>query len=123
MSYRISPNKRSQSYVKYGQGAFILYSICKAKSLSNFEFLCILEICRMKYYSNWTKNSLVHLNIFILINLCSLSYSDIRIFLEGELLLGRALLLEEIWYALRKRELCASAKKESIHVILHSWQV
>ena len=31
---RISPHKQSQSYAKDGWVAFILYPICKAKSLS-----------------------------------------------------------------------------------------
>ena len=37
--YRISPNKVSGTYAKHRKGAFILYSIYKAKSLSNFVFI------------------------------------------------------------------------------------
>ena len=45
----ISPNQCSLSYAKHGYGGFILYPFCKAKSLSNFVFVCVLEIVRMKY--------------------------------------------------------------------------
>ena len=48
----------------------------------------------MKYYSSQRK---ISSNIVILINKCSLCYLDLKVFQEGELLLGRALLLGEIW--------------------------
>ena len=51
ITYRISPNKRSGSYAKYKYGTFILRPICKAKSLSNFVFSCVLEIVKTKYKS------------------------------------------------------------------------
>ena len=42
--YRISPNKHSRSYAKHRLGAYVLYPICKAKSLSNFVYHCVLEM-------------------------------------------------------------------------------
>ena len=47
--YGISPNKRSRGYAKHRWGAFILYPICKAKSLSNFEYLFVLDTFKTKY--------------------------------------------------------------------------
>ena len=46
-------------------------------------------------------------------NLCSFDYQDLRIFLEGELLLGRRLFLEEIRYGQMN---CYPSEKETIRL-------
>ena len=57
----------------------------------------------MKYVKIKLKdNSSNSSNTVILINKCSLGYHDLRVFQEGELLLGSVLLLEEIWYFLQQ---------------------
>ena len=81
-AYHISPNKCSRSYAKHRRGAFILDQICKAKSLSNFVYLCVLEMfnslpnnkfldcsklialaddkinltCKQKFFLEWVEN-------------------------------------------------------------------
>ena len=77
-----------------------LYFEPKAKKSVQFWFFCVLEIGKINHKSNWRKYmySSTSLNIILLINLCSLGYHDLRVFLEGELLLGRALLSVEIRY-------------------------
>ena len=46
---RISPYKHSWSYAKHKQETFILYKICKTKSLPNFVSRYPLEIVKAKY--------------------------------------------------------------------------
>ena len=62
--------------------AFILYPIFNAKTLSNFVFFCGFEIVRIKYSSDYRKYSSNSSSIVILINLCSLDYHDLILFLE-----------------------------------------
>ena len=51
---------------------------------------------KTKYQSNLKKLSLNFLNIVIVINKCSFCYHDLEVIQEGELLLGKVLLLGEI---------------------------
>ena len=51
IQYRISPNKRSQSYAKHGQEALFCSQYAKKKVCPILYFLCVLGIVRMKYES------------------------------------------------------------------------
>ena len=56
----------------------------------------VWERVKTKYCSSQRKYSSKSSNIVILINKCSFCYLDLKVFQEGKLLLGRALLLGEI---------------------------
>ena len=73
---------------------FVEFELVVSKGLK----FVVWERVKTKYYSSQRKYSSNSSNIVISINKCLLCYLDLKVFQEGELLLGRALLLGEILY-------------------------
>ena len=72
----------------------------------------------MKYYPSQRKYSSNSSNIVILTNKCPLCYHDLKVFQEGKLLLGRVLLLGEIWYVKYSSITCHSKAMANVKVFV-----